>query len=408
MEQPIIIIGAGQAAATAVETLRREGHGGELVLIGDEAELPYSRPPLSKKFLAGDLPVERLALKGASFYEGHAVTLRLGRRARQLDLAARAVTLDDGERLHYDKLLLATGATPRRVSVQGHDLAGIHYLRSIADVVRMRPLLTAGKRIVIIGAGYIGLEVAATCRKLGLEVDVLEMAERVMNRVVAPEVSAFYAGEHAREGVRIHTARLLDHFVGDADGRVTAVHTLDGATFAADLVLVGIGALPVTDLAEAAGIAVENGIAVDLACRTSDPYVWAAGDCVSQTSVHYGRRIRLESVDNAFEQAKSAAQSMLGREVTHDRIPWFWSDQYDLKLLIVGLNLDYDHGLLRGDPATRSFSYCYLRGTQLLAIDCVNNSKDYIAAKKLIQDRTELSPARLADAGIPLRETAAG
>jgi len=186
------------------------------------------------------------------------------------------------------------------------------------------------------------------------------------------------------------------------------VHTLDDTVWPADLVLVGIGALPVTELAEAAGLAVENGIAVDLQCRTSDPHVWAAGDCVSQTSVHYGRRIRLESVDNAFEQAKTAALSMLGRDVTHDRIPWFWSDQYDLKLLIVGLNLDYDHGILRGDTATRSFSYCYLRGDQLLAIDCVNNSKDYIAAKKLIQDRTPLSLERLADAGLPLREAAIG
>ena len=354
MEHPIVVVGAGQTAATAIETLRREGYAGPLVLVGEEPVLPYARPPLSKKFLAGELPVERLNLKAESFYASHSVSLRLGRRATRVDLAARTVTLDDGDQLHYHQLLLATGATPRHVTVPGHDLAGIHYLRSIADVDRMRPALTPGRRIVIIGAGYIGLEVAATCRKLGLEVDVLEMAERVMNRVVAPEVSAFYAAEHAREGVRIHTGRMLASFVDNGTGQVAGVHTLDGATWHADLVLVGIGALPVTELADTAGLAVENGIAVDLHCRTSDPHVWAAGDCVSQTSVHYGRRIRLESVDNAFEQAKTAAQSMLGRDVTHDRIPWFWSDQYDLKLLIVGLNLDYDHGILRGDPSTRT------------------------------------------------------
>jgi 3-phenylpropionate/trans-cinnamate dioxygenase ferredoxin reductase subunit len=407
MEQPIVIIGAGQTAATAIETLRREGYAGPLTLVGEENELPYARPPLSKKFLAGDFEHDRLLLKQASFYDSHGVTLALGRRATGLDLAARAVTLDDGRVLGYAKLLIATGAAPRHVAVPGHDLAGIHYLRSTADVARLRPALVPGARIVIIGAGYIGLEVAATCRKLGLEVDVLEMAERVMNRVVAPEVSAFYAAAHAHEGVRIHTGRLLASFTGDASGRVTAVHSLDGATWPVDLVIVGVGALPVTEPAEAAGIATENGIAVDLQCRTSDPHVWAAGDCVSQTSVHYGRRIRLESVDNAFEQAKTAAQSMLGRDVTHDRIPWFWSDQYDIKLLIVGLNLDYDHGVLRGDPATRSFSYCYLRGSQLLAVDCVNNSRDYIAAKKLILERVALSPERLADPTVALRDAVA-
>ena len=408
MEQATVIVGAGQAAATAIETLRREGLAGPLVLVGEEAHLPYARPPLSKAYLSGDMPVERLILKPASYYESHGVMLKTGRRAVHLDLAGRAVTLDDGEALPYSKLLLATGAKPRHVSVPGHDLAGIHYLRSVADVERIRQALAPGRRIVIIGAGYIGLEVAATCRKLGLEVDVLEMAERVLNRVVAPEVSAFFTAAHVHEGVRIHTGRLLTGFGGDASGHVRSVHTLDGIDLPADLVLVGIGALPSTELAEAAGLAVENGIAVDPHCRTSDPHVYAAGDCVSQTSQHYGRRIRLESVDNAFEQAKTASLGLLGKAVSHDRIPWFWSDQYDLKLLIVGLNLDYDLGVLRGDPATRSFSYCYLRGTELLAIDCVNNSKDYMAAKKLIQERAPLDVQRLADPRIPLRETATG
>lgn len=404
---PIIIVGAGQAAATAIEALRREGYTGSLVLIGDEPLLPYSRPPLSKKYLAGDLAEERLFLKPRSFYDSHQVELRLGARVTALDAAARSIVLDDGSVLAYDRLLMATGAAPRTVQVAGHDLAGIHYLRSVADVAGLRADLRPGARIVIVGGGYIGLEVAATCRALGLEVDVLEMAERVMNRVVAPEVSAFFSAEHARHGVRLATGRLLAGFEGDGAGRCRAVHTLDGGVFPADLVLVGIGATPNAALAEAAGLAVENGIAVDGECRSSDPHIWAVGDCCSQTSLHYGRRIRLESVDNAFEQAKTAAASMVGKPVQHDRIPWFWSDQYDLKLMIVGLNLDYDLGVLRGDPTTRSFSYCYLRGDQLLALDAVNQMKDYMAAKKIIQERLRLSPARLADPTVPLREAIA-
>jgi 3-phenylpropionate/trans-cinnamate dioxygenase ferredoxin reductase component len=404
---PIIIVGAGQAAATAIEALRREGYTGSLVLIGDEPLLPYSRPPLSKKYLAGELAEDRLFLKPRSFYDSHNVELRLGARVTSLDAADRSVVLDDGTVLAYDRLLMATGAAPRTVNVAGHDLAGIHYLRSVADVARLRAELRPGARIVIVGGGYIGLEVAATCRALGLEVDVLEMAERVMNRVVAPEVSAFFSAEHARHGVNLATGRLLAGFEGDGAGRCRAVHTLDGGVFPADLVLVGIGATPNAALAEAAGLAVENGIAVDGECRSSDPHIWAVGDCCSQTSVHYGRRIRLESVDNAFEQAKTAAASMVGKPVQHDRIPWFWSDQYDLKLMIVGLNLDYDLGVLRGNPATRSFSYCYLRGDQLLALDAVNQMKDYMAAKKIIQERLRLSPARLADPTVPLREAVA-
>lgn len=407
MDHGIVVVGAGQAAATAIETLRREGHSGSLTLVGEEPLLPYARPPLSKKFLAGELAAERLALKSASFYENHGVTLRLGRRAQRLDLAARTVLLDDGERLPYAQLLLTTGAVPRRVTVPGHDLPGIHHLRTVADVAGLRAELVPGRTLLIVGAGYIGLEVAATCRELGVEVHVLEMADRIMNRVVAPEVSAFFASEHARAGVRIHTGRLLAGFGPGPTGRVGSAHALDGSTWPADAVLVGIGAVPAIELAEEAGLAIENGIAVDAQCRTSDPHVWAAGDCVSQLSAHYGRRLRLESVDNAFEQAKTAALAMLGRDVSHDRIPWFWSDQFDIKLMIAGINIDYDQGVLRGDPGTRSFSYCYLRDSRLLAIDCVNQSKDFVAAKKLIQERSVLVPGRLADPAVPLREAVA-
>jgi 3-phenylpropionate/trans-cinnamate dioxygenase ferredoxin reductase subunit len=261
---------------------------------------------------------------------------------------------------------------------------------------------------VVVGGGYIGLEVAATCRGLGLEVDVIEMAERVMNRVVAPEMSAFFAAEHARAGVGIHTELLVSGFRarGDDPTRVGAVETLGGREFPADVVVIGVGVVPVTALAEAAGLACVNGIAVDLHGQTSDAAVYAAGDCTSQPSHRYGRRVRLESVDNAFEQAKTAATNMLGGTVVHDRVPWFWSDQFDLKLLIAGLNFDYDRVVVRGEPASRSFACCYLRAGELLAIDCVNSPKDYMAAKKLIAERRVVDPGRLADPAVALKDVA--
>jgi 3-phenylpropionate/trans-cinnamate dioxygenase ferredoxin reductase component len=406
MNDTIAIVGAGQVSVQAIDTLRKQGHGGPIVVVGDESTLPYQRPPLSKKFLAGELPEDRLAFKPASFFENHRVDLRLGVRALHLDVAAQQLTLSSGDSLHYHRLLLATGSTPRRLAVPGSDLQGIHYLRTRADVEAIRSDLVGAQHVVIVGAGYIGLEVAATCRSLGLSVDVLEMSDRAMNRVVAPEVSAFYTAEHERAGVRVHTRTLLSGFdaAPDAPHRVGAVLTLDGPVFPADVVVVGIGVLPDVELAQNAGIVCENGIAVDEYTRTSDPHVYAAGDCANHPSLRYGRRVRLESVDNAFEQAKVAAGNMLGGRAIHDRVPWFWSDQYDLKLLITGLNFDYDRALVRGQINDRSFSCCYLRGTELLAVDCVNRSKDFMAAKKLIADRACFDIERLEDPSIPLAE----
>jgi 3-phenylpropionate/trans-cinnamate dioxygenase ferredoxin reductase component len=409
MSQTFVIVGAGQAAAQAIDGLKRGGFDGRLVLVGEEREAPYQRPPLSKKFLAGELPLERLAIKSASFYTEARCELRLATRAEALDAARRELTLDGGERLHYDRLLLATGAVPRRLPMPGSALAGVHYLRTIADVARIRAELPAARRAVVVGGGYIGLEVAATCRGLGLEVDVLEMADRLMNRVVAPPVSAFYAAEHARAGVGVHLATLVSGFSAraDAPGRVGAVETKDGRRFPAELVIVGVGVAPETTLAESAGLASENGIRVDEYCRTSDPSVFAAGDCTSHPSLRFGRRVRLESVDNAFEQGKTAAANLLGGAIAHDKVPWFWSDQFDLKLMIAGLNFDHDRVVLRGDPGTRSFTCCYLRGAELLAVDCVNSAKDYMAAKKLIAERVEVDPARLADPALALKDTVA-
>jgi 3-phenylpropionate/trans-cinnamate dioxygenase ferredoxin reductase subunit len=404
MQQTYVIVGAGQAAAQAVDSLRREGYAGRLVVIGEEPLPPYQRPPLSKKYLAGELPIERLAIKPESWYTQAGVDLRLGLRAAALDTRARELALSDGTQLRYDQLLLATGSSPRPIAVPGADLAGIYTLRTREDVDRIRAELASPRRVVIVGGGYIGLEVAATCRMLGHEVEVIEMTERVMNRVVAPQVSAFYAAEHAAAGVRLHLGTRVSGFTPAGAGRVGAVLTEDGREHAADLVVVGIGVVPVTAPAEAAGLACDNGIAVDQHCRSSDPQVYAAGDCCSFPSLRYGGRVRLESVDNAFEQAKVAAANMQGGSAVHDRVPWFWSDQYDLKLLIVGLNAGYDQVVLRGAPAGRAWSCCYLRDGELLAVDCINNPRDYMVARKLIAERVHLDPGRLAEADRPLRE----
>ncbi len=402
MISTILVIGGGQAGAQAIDTLRREGFGGRLVLIGDEPELPYQRPPLSKKFLSGEMPADRLVFRHRSFYDEHRIELKLGKQAVRLDAAERQVELADGEKLTYDRLLLCLGAESRRLTCPGADLPGVHYLRAIADVAPIQACFKPAARVVIIGGGYIGLETAATCRKMGCEVTVLEMADRVMNRVVAPSVSTYFADEHRAHGVTL----ICDTRVVCLEGRelVEYVVCADGTRHAADLVIVGVGAVPTTELASAAGLACDNGIVVDEYCRTSDAAIYAAGDCTNHPSLRFGRRVRLESVDNAFEQAKTAALNLLDRPAAHDRVPWFWSDQFDNKLLIVGLSQDHDRQVLRGDPASRSFSVCYLKGRELLAVEAVNHSKDYMAARKLIAERALMHPDKLADNEIALKE----
>jgi 3-phenylpropionate/trans-cinnamate dioxygenase ferredoxin reductase component len=398
----ILIIGGGQAGAQAIDTLRREGYGGRLVLIGDEPQLPYQRPPLSKKYLAGEMAADRLVFRHRSYYEEHKVELKLGCRAVRIDAAARRVEVADGELMSYDRLLLCVGAGSRGLTCTGAELPGVHYLRSLQDVALIQAGIKPRGRVVIIGGGYIGLETAATCRAMHCEVTVLEMADRIMNRVVAPRVSQYFADEHRSRGVNIMCDMRVVRLEGGA--RVERVICADGSSHAADLVVVGVGAVANTDLASAAGLACDNGIVVDEYCRTSDPAIYAAGDCTNHPSPRYGRRVRLESVDNAFEQAKTAALNVLDREVAHDRVPWFWSDQFDNKLLIVGLAQGYDRQVLRGDPAARSFSVCYLRGRELLAVEAINHSKDYMAARKLIAERALLDPDRLADIALPLKE----
>jgi 3-phenylpropionate/trans-cinnamate dioxygenase ferredoxin reductase subunit len=398
----ILIIGAGQAGAQAVDTLRREGFKGRIVMVGDEPYLPYQRPPLSKKFLLGEMEVDRLPFRHQSFYDEHHIDLKLGVRAARLDPAAHRVTLSNGETLDYDRLLLGLGAGARRLSCPGADLPGLHFLRGISDVADIRAALQPGARVVIIGGGYIGLEGAAAARHFGCAVTVLEMADRVMARVVAADVSAYFELEHRTRGVQIICGTRVVRLEGSA--RVERVICADGSAHAADLVIVGVGAVANMELAREAGLACADGIVVDEYCRTSDPSIYAAGDCTYHPSLRFDLRVRLESVDNAFEQAKTASLNILGKTTVHDKVPWFWSDQFDNKLLIVGLSQGHDRQVTRGDPATRSFSVCYLKGGVLQALEAVNQTKDYMAARKLIADRARPDIGKLADPLVPLKE----
>ncbi|MDB6087726.1 MAG: FAD-dependent pyridine nucleotide-disulfide oxidoreductase [Gammaproteobacteria bacterium] len=405
MFEKIVIVGAGQAAVQAIDTLRRKGFTGKLALVGDEPWLPYQRPPLSKKYLAGALERDRLMIRPDQFYGDHSVETHLGRRVEEIARREQRLRLDDGSTLAYDALLLATGSRPRQLTAPGADLAGVHFLRTIGDVERIRADFGPGRRLVIVGGGYIGLEVAATARELGMDVTVLEMAERVMNRVTCCEISSFYETEHARHGVRIICNARVRALAGDSQSRrIRSVLTEDGAEHPADVVIVGVGVLPVDELAVAAGIECSNGITVDENCRTSDPVIYAAGDCTHHPNLHYGRRLRLESVDNAFEQATTAALNLLGTPTAHHKVPWFWSDQYDLKMIIVGICQGHDTVVTRGNPSSRSFSTCYLRDGELIAIDSVNSPKDQMAARKLIAARARPNLDKLADANIALKD----
>lgn len=388
-----VIVGASHAGAQLAANLRREGWSGEVVLIGDEGGLPYHRPPLSKGYLAGKNGLDDLLIRGADFYEKQNIRL-LNATVEAIHRSAKRVSLSTGDTLTYTKLALCTGARARRLPTPGVDLPGIHYLRTAADVELIRAAATPGRRVVIVGGGYIGLETAASLCSLGMNVTVLEATERVLERVTAPEVSAFYTRIHNGEGVEIRTHALVEAFFGN--GGVQEVVLADGEPIPADLVIVGVGVVPNTELASAAGLSVDNGIVIDDQARTSDPDIVAAGDCTSHTMARYGSRIRLESVSSAGEQAKIAAATICGKHSAIAALPWFWSDQYDLKLQIAGLNAGYDEVLLSGDPSReRDFSCFYFREGELIAADCVNRPRDFMSSKRAISqqlrvDRSEL------------------
>ena len=402
MGQQIVIAGAGHAAGQVVATLKQKRFDGGIVLVGNEQWLPYQRPPLSKKYLAGELPADRLYFKPPAFYEDPDIDVRLNTEVTVIDRERNTVQTGGGDVVPYDKLVLAVGSRVRRINVEGRDLKGVHYLRSIDDVDHIRADLDAADNVVIVGAGYIGLEVAAVARQLGNNVTVLEMADRAMSRVVSPVVSDFYQEQHAAHGVELLLSSGLESFVGT--DRIEAVETNDGRKMPADVVVVGVGILPNTELAAAAGLEVDDGIVVDSHCRTSDSDIYAVGDCTSHPNRIYGRRIRLESVQNALEQARTAALNICGEEVEYAQVPWFWSDQFDLKLQIAGLSEGYDDVVVRGDPAEASFSCMYLRDGRLIACDAINAPRDFMQSKQLIADHCVPARDRLADPGVQLKD----
>ncbi len=397
----IVIIGAGQAGAQAAVSLRQGGYKGVITMIGAEAAPPYQRPPLSKAYLKGELEEPRLYLRPAEFYEAQKIDLLLGDRAVGIDRKAKIVVTDEGETFSYDALLLATGAPPRRLKAPGADLDGVHYLRTLADSERLRPMLSAPGRVIIVGAGYIGLEVAAVARAHGREVTVLEMAPRVLARVASEPVSEFYQALHREKGVDLRLGAAFEAFEGEH--RIHAARLKDGEEIECVAALVGIGAAPETKLAEEAGLLVENGIVVDEQARTIDPSIFAAGDCTNFPSPRYGRRMRLESVPNAIEQAKAAAANMIGGDVIYDALPWFWSDQYDVKLQTVGLCEGYDALVVRGDPDAKKFAVWYLKDGKGLAVDAINDPASFAMGKKLITAGTALDAAKLADTSVDLK-----
>lgn len=394
----IVIVGAGQAGAALAAKLRTLGHAGPITMIGEEPVPPYQRPPLSKGYLLGEMDLDRLYLRAPAFWAEQNVELRLGARVTAIDRKARQVSVD-GQTLSYDQLALTTGSRPRMLPAAiGGSLGNVFTVRTLADIDRMAPLMRKGANVAIVGGGYIGLEAAAVAAKLGLKVTVIEAAPRILQRVAAPETSAYFRKLHADHGVTILEGLGLERLLGETT--VTGARLADGREIAADLAIVGIGILPNAELAETAGLAIDNGIATDAQGRTSDPHIWAAGDCASFP--HAGGRIRLESVGNAIDQAECVAENLLGAGKDYLARPWFWSDQYDTKLQIAGLNSGYDRIVTRpGEGA--AISFWYYRGDRLLALDAMNDSRAYMVGKRLIEGGRSPDPALIADPATDLK-----
>lgn len=401
----IAIIGGGQAGGETATLLRLNRFEGRIVLIGDEDYLPYMRPPLSKGFLAREIGKEALMYKASVAYEKARVEMRLGVRVTEIDRHTKSLLISDGAPLHYDKLVIATGGRARELTVPGAGLRNIFYLRTISDVEALQPFMEAPRRLVIVGGGYVGLEAAAVAVKRGLSVTVLEAAPRVLARVTAPDLSKFYQRVHREAGVDIRTGVTVSGFTtGGEDGGVGAVACACGQSFAADFVLIGIGLVPNTELAEQAGLGVDDGIVVDEASRTGDPDIYAIGDCAMHARHGFlCRRIRLESVPNALEQARAAAASISGRPIPAATAPWFWSDQYDLKLQQVGFSDGYEELAIRGTMESSSFIAFYLKHGRVIAADSVNRPGEFMAAKRIVGERMEIARARLADESAPLK-----
>jgi 3-phenylpropionate/trans-cinnamate dioxygenase ferredoxin reductase subunit len=395
----VVVVGAGQAGSAVVAKLRGLGFDGQITLVGEEPAPPYQRPPLSKAYLMGEMEEERLWLRSNAFYAEQNITLRLGEKVSGIDRSAKTLTVGD-ETLSYDHLVLTTGSTPRRLPAAiGGDLAGVYTVRTLADVDAMRAEFAPGRRVVIVGGGYIGLEAAAVARKLGLEVTVLEMAPRILQRVAAPETSDYIRALHQAHGVTILESTGLDRLLGT--GHVSGVRLQDGRELPADFVIAGVGIIPGQALAEAAGLEIENGIKTDAHGRTSDPFIWSAGDCASFP--WKGGRIRLESVGNAIDQSEVVAENILGAGKDYIAKPWFWSDQYDCKLQIAGLNTGYDNIVTRG-PEGEGVSFWYYQGDTLLAVDAMNDPRGYMVGKRLIEMGKSPEKAMISDLSVQLKD----
>ena len=394
----MVIIGCGQAGGQAAASLRQEKYEGPITMIGQEPYIPYQRPPLSKQYLSGEQEKEKLSLRQESFYSEKEINLMLETSVLSLDPHKKELQLEKGETVTYDKLLIATGGRPRKLEVDGHTLKGIHYLRNIDDVDAIKTQMSISQNLVIVGGGYIGLEVASVAIKKGLTVSILEMESRILERVTTEEMSAFYHQLHTDEGVNIFTSTQAKAFKGSetVGSVVCGDHEIP-----ADLVIVGIGILPNTEMAEAAGLKTNNGLVVDEHCRTSNEHIFAAGDCTNHPNPILNRRLRLESVPNAMEQGRVAASNMLGGSKSYASMPWFWSDQYEHKLQMVGFSKDSDQSIIRGDMASKSFTVFYLKDDSIIAADSVNNPKEFMASKQLVGKKASIEA--LADTSIELK-----
>ncbi len=403
MSERVVILGGGHGAGQCAASLRQHGWAGEIVIVGEEVAPPYQRPPLSKAYLAGDLAAERLFVKPPAFYEKEEIDLKLGVRGLSIDCNGQAIKLSDGTDLPYSKLVLATGARVRELPIPGADLEGVGYVRTIADIDALRTRFQEGAKLVIVGAGYIGLEVAAVAAKHGLNVTVLEAADRVMARVTCPTVSEFFEKLHRDHGVDIKLNAAVDSFVGDHK-TIEGVRMAGGELLPCDFAVVGVGITPNTEIASAAGLEVDDGIVVDAFTRTKDENIYAIGDCTRHPSEYFGAPLRLESVHNALEQAKTAAMAICGKAVPYNQAPWFWSDQYDVKLQTVGVCAGrHDAEIIRGDAAEKKFSVFYMRGNTLLAVDSINAPADHMIARRLIAANREIDPQVLSDDTVDLK-----
>jgi len=402
-DETVLIIGAGQAAAQTAASLRQGGFTGQITIIGDEPALPYQRPPLSKAYLKGELAPDRLYFKNAEWYEAQNVEVLTNTKALSVDATAKSVTMSTGASLSFDHLVFATGSRNRTLPMDGASLGNVFGLRDLADVDALRPHIGENKKLVIIGAGYIGLETAAVARSLGTDVTVLELADRVLARVTSPTISAFYEDLHSRHGVDIKT-NCATSTINGQDGKVKSVTLSTGEVLPCDALLIGIGILPNIEIASEAGVACEDGILVNEAGQTNLPNIYAAGDCAKRLIQPYNRMGRLESVHNAIEQGKQVSASILDKPAPKTDCPWFWSDQYNIKLQIAGLSTGYDNFVVRGDIKREKFAVFYFKDDILIAADAINSAPEFMTAKRLIATQAKVPPETLADPKVSLKD----